>query len=1054
MFPEGITKKASAGNLYPIGGFCILEGDPMTEESFKRKLTAILSADVEGYSRLMGEDEDATIRTLTSYRELMSTLIQKHRGRVVDSPGDNLLAEFLSVVDAVRCAVEIQEELRVRNAELPENRRMEFRIGINLGDVVQEEERIYGDGINIAARVEGLAEGGGICISGTVYDSIKNKLSLSYESLGEHTVKNITEPVRVYRMRVGPEAVVKTVPRRWHKASLAAVVVLVVAAGAWAIWNFYFRPPPIEPASVEKMAYPLPDKPSIAVLPFLNMSEDKEQEYFSDGLTEEIITALSKVPKLFVIARNSTFTYKGKPVKVQQVSEDLGVRYVLEGSVRKDENRVRITAQLIDAITGHHVWSERYDRDLKDIFALQDEITMKVINALQVELTEGEHARLWGKGTDNLQAYLKSLRAREYYLTQTKEDNDLARRTAEEAIALDPEYAPPYHFLSITHFMDILFRTTKSPKQSMTRAVELIQKAIALDDSYALAHGWLGFLYAWLRKYEESIMEAQKGVALSPNGAHGYLYLSMVYRFAGRFEEAVQAIEKAIRLNPFPPNTYFRQACGTYISVGRYEEAIASGKKAVKVGPNDLMAHMLLAAAYSLAGRQEEARIAAEEVLRLNPRFSLAFWRKLMPFKNQADRGHVIGALRKAGLPDKPPLQLPDKPSIAVLPFVNMSDDPKQEYFSDGITEEIITALSKTPKLFVIARNSTFTYKGKPTKVQQVGRELGVKYVLEGSVRKAGDKVRITAQLVDAKTGHHLWAERYDRNMEDIFAVQDEITMKIITALQVKLAEGEQARSLSRGVKNLQTYLKWLEGLGYIREFSREKNVWAKQMAKEVILLDPEYVRGYSLLAYAHLYDVWLGLSKSPKESFRRAVKLAKKAILIDPLQGDPHRVLAHTYILMRRSDAAIAEAERALEMEPGSADAHTTLGHVLLLSGRHQEAIAILEKAMRLNPYPPSWYFLNLASAYHISGRLEEAIRTYKKAIEKAPNNQVALINLTHTYVQTGRLEEARATAKDILRANPRFSVEQYILKGRQRGRDKFSLNQTAEALRKAGLK
>jgi tetratricopeptide (TPR) repeat protein len=277
---------------------------------------------------------------------------------------------------------------------------------------------------------------------------------------------------------------------------------------------------------------------------------------------------------------------------------------------------------------------------------------MKVINALQVELTEGEHARLWAKGTDNLQAYLKSLRARELYLTQTKENNDLARRTAEEAIALDPEYAPPYHVLSVTHFMDILFRTTKSPQQSMTRAVELIKKAIALDDSYALAHGWLGVLYTWSRKYEEGIMGAQKCVALDPNGAHGYLYLSIVYQYAGRHEEAVEAIEKAMRLNPFPPNTYYRQACGTYIFVGRYEEAIAAGKKAVTLSPNDTMARSLLTAAYSLAGRQEEARIEAAEYLRLNPKFSLVRMGKRSSFKNQADREFVISALRKAGLPE------------------------------------------------------------------------------------------------------------------------------------------------------------------------------------------------------------------------------------------------------------------------------------------------------------------------------------------------------------------------------------------------------------------
>jgi TolB-like protein len=322
----------------------------------------------------MGEDEDATIRTLTTYRELMSTLIDKHRGRVVDSPGDNLMAEFGSVVGAVRCAVEIQEELRVRNAELPESRKMEFRIGINLGDVVQEGDRIYGDGINIAARVEGLADGGGICISGAVYDSIKNKLSLSYESMGEHTVKNIKEPVRVYRMRIGPEATPhlmkeeKARPRHWQKTTLAAVMVLDVVAGAWTIWNIYFRRPSVEPASLEKMAYPLPEQPSIAVLPFANMSDDPKQEYFSDGITEEIITALSKTPRIFVIARNSTFTYKGKPVKVQQVAEELGVRYVLKGSVRRAEDDVRITVQLVDAITGKHMWAERYDRKLEDIY--------------------------------------------------------------------------------------------------------------------------------------------------------------------------------------------------------------------------------------------------------------------------------------------------------------------------------------------------------------------------------------------------------------------------------------------------------------------------------------------------------------------------------------------------------------------------------------------------------------------------------------------------------------------------------------------------------------
>jgi len=412
-------------------------------KELRRKLTAILSADVKGYSRLMGEDEVGTIRTLNAYKGMMSNLIQQHHGRVVDAPGDNVLAEFGSVVDAVECAVEIQKDLKTRNAEVPENRRMEFRIGVNLGDVVEEGERIFGDGVNIAARIESLAEAGGVCISGTAFDQVRNKLNLGYEYLGEQTVKNIAVPVRVYRVLMEPEAAGKVIverkakPTQWQRVAIGLVVVVVIAAIV--IWKLSTPPAPqpevtprekivapqpekvptvvppsvevapkekvtppqtekvvkpkappapkVEVASKEKMAFPLPDKPSIAVLPFVNMTGDPRQEFFCDGMTEEIITALSKSQYLFVIARTSTFTYKDKPVKVKQVSEELGVRYVLEGSVRREGNRMRITAQLIDALTGSHLWAERYDRDLKDIFALQDEITMKILTELQVKLT-------------------------------------------------------------------------------------------------------------------------------------------------------------------------------------------------------------------------------------------------------------------------------------------------------------------------------------------------------------------------------------------------------------------------------------------------------------------------------------------------------------------------------------------------------------------------------------------------------------------------------------------------------------------------------------------
>ncbi|MDH3557634.1 MAG: tetratricopeptide repeat protein [Deltaproteobacteria bacterium] len=628
----------------------------MATEDFKRKLTAILSADVKGYSRLMGEDEEATVRTITAHRKVITSVIEKYRGRVVDSPGDNILAEFVSVVDAVQSAVEIQEVIRAKNAELPDERKMEFRIGVNLGDVIQEGERIYGDGVNIAARVEGLADPGGICISGSAYEQIENKLALGYDYIGEHTVKNIVKPIRVYKVPTGPETLQKVTDERrpassWQRVALAVVIALLVVTGGVAIWKSY-RPStaPTEIASLEKMAFPLPDKPSIAVLPFSNLSGDPEQEYFSNGLTEEIIAALGSVPKLFVIARNSTFIYKGKPVKVQQVSEELGVRYVLEGSVKKAGDKVRITAQLIDALNGHHLWAKRYDRNLKDIFAVQDEITKEIISAMQVKLTEGEQVRAAAKGTNNLEAYLKYLQANELINRINPESNALGKQLAEEAIALDPEYAWAYYALGRAYTLDVWLGTSKSPKQSIARAIELTQKAIALDDTFAEAYSRLGFLYSMTRQHDKGIAEAEKAMALNLNSATAHFFLGKTLFFAGRAEESIPEYKKAIRLNPIPPNAYPWSLGLSYAYTGQYEEAITWCEKAVRQAPDSLLARMMMAVVYSVSGRDEQARAESAEVLRIQPRFSLKKFEKKLTYKKKTDRELFLGALRKAGL--------------------------------------------------------------------------------------------------------------------------------------------------------------------------------------------------------------------------------------------------------------------------------------------------------------------------------------------------------------------------------------------------------------------
>jgi adenylate cyclase len=456
-------------------------------------------------------------------------------------------------------------------------------------------------------------------------------------------------------MRVGPEVrEEKAGPRRWQKAALAAVVVLIVAAGAWAIWNFYLRSPPIEPASVEKMAYPLPEKPSIAVLPFTNMSGDKEQEYFSDGITEEIITSLSKIPPLFVIARTSTFTYKGKAVKVRQVAEELGVRYVLEGSVRKAGDRIRITAQLIDAIKGHHLWAERYDRDLKDIFAIQDEITLKICNALQMELTSGEQARLWHRGTKNLEAWGCIVKGNALFARFAKGDNAKARDLYERAVKIDPKDAFTWTMLAWTHWVDAFLGYSESRADSFKRAVELAKKALSMDDTLSDVYALLGGISLSQRQYEKAIAAGEKSIALGPNSATSHVLFGFTMTYAGRFEEAIALIKKGMRLTPHCPAYYLNHLGRPYFQTGRYEEALATYKQLLERSRkgefNPLLVHLNLAATYIMLGRQEEARAHAAEVLKINPNFSLEWVRKVSLYKDPAHLERHLNALRKAGL--------------------------------------------------------------------------------------------------------------------------------------------------------------------------------------------------------------------------------------------------------------------------------------------------------------------------------------------------------------------------------------------------------------------
>jgi len=440
-------------------------------------------------------------------------------------------------------------------------------------------------------------------------------------------------------------------PKRtqWRWAPAAVALLVLVAGGL--VWNFYWRAPKIEPASKEKMAFPLPDKPSIAVLPFTNMSDDPKQEYLSDGITESIITAVSKIHNLFVIARNSTFSYKGKAVKVQQVAQELGVQYVLEGSVQRSGDQLRITAQLIDALNGRHIWSQRYDRELKDLFAMQDDITMQILQAMRVKLTQGQQM-LRVKRPKNIESAMKAYEAQGYVLVFTPEANDMGRKLAEEVIAMEPDWGEGYYILSEAHMMDVWLGTTKSPKESTDKAIELSEKAVSLDDSLAQALGLLGYLYAMKGEYEKSVAYGEKAVATDPNGADAHAWLGNCLNYAARPQEAILHYEKAMRLNPYPPQWYYINLGISYGMLGRYEEALAQLKKALALSPKSASAHYVLIFTYLAMGREDEARGAGAELLKINPRFSVEKLVKTNPSKDKEFVRRFAEALRKAGLPE------------------------------------------------------------------------------------------------------------------------------------------------------------------------------------------------------------------------------------------------------------------------------------------------------------------------------------------------------------------------------------------------------------------
>ena len=577
----------------------------MTKEEVKRKLTAILAADVVSYSRLMSIDEAGTLAALRAHRsELIDPKISEHHGRTVKTTGDGMLVEFPSVVEAVQCAVEVQRAMIPRNAAISPDRALSFRIGIHQGDVVVEDGDIFGDGVNVVARLEELAKPGGLCISERVREDIAGKLVLDCQDLGTQHLKNIARPVRVYRVAIATPAA--------HFVSS--------------------------------------EKSSIAVLPFVNMSGDPEQEYFTDGITEDIITALSRLRWFFVIARNSTFSYKGKPTDVKQIGRELGVRYILEGSIRKIGNRGRITAQLINASTGAHLWAERYDRDLTDIFALQDEITQSVTAAIEPKLVEAEGVHFQGRSPENLNAWDLVMRAVASFWRMTAAESEAAIDMLRLAVQRYPNYAPAQSMLAFALLVSDHVGWAPAGKPYRL-AAELAHQAAELDDNDPWAHLALGYLAFTTRQTDDAVREFQRALDLNPNFAAAYGYLGWAVVFDGRHEEATEYFQQAFRMSPHDPLIafFYSGMCAAHYFARRFDEAVEWGRKAIQQRPGFIAGHRILCASLAQAGRTEELRAAMARLLELQPTISIAWLEEHVPYTPRAI-AHFLDGMRKAGI--------------------------------------------------------------------------------------------------------------------------------------------------------------------------------------------------------------------------------------------------------------------------------------------------------------------------------------------------------------------------------------------------------------------
>ncbi len=1005
-----------------------------------RKLAAIMAVDVVGYSRLMGQDEAGTAKAVRERREAAEPIVGGFGGRVVKTMGDGLLVEFASVVAAVECAAAIQKMMVERNREIPATSRIVYRIGVHLGDVLVDGDDILGEGVNIAARLEGVAEPGSVCVSGSAYEHVRGRIETGFVDLGEKKLKNIAQPVRVYALKddaVGDEQTRPALRSAGERVTLAilgtAGLLAVCAAGGYML--FASRPATVTTGSPALVAAapsaPSPSEAkhlSLVVLPFKNLSGDPAQDYFADGVTDNLTTDLSHIRNSFVIASTTALTYKGKTVDAREIGKELGVRYVLEGSVQRDQGRVRVNAQLIDAETGAHLWAERFEEDLADLFKLQDEVVGRLSNTLGVELVRAEAEKAARSGNPDVVDL--TMRGNALFQRQplTKENNDAAKAAFEQALKVEPDNVDALIGDAAADLHEVAWGWKRSDVDYDAKILGQADRAIALAPNNALSYYTKSYYLFTLRRADEALRAANAGLAINPNSAMLYGVRALVQNSLGRFAEAKSDIMNAMRLSPHDPFMLFWLVYlgDAELGLRNLDAAIEAYRRSIDVGNCTFAPYVDLSAAYALQSKMDDAKAALAEARRLNPSLTVKWLQSVAP-----NIPNLFEGVRKAGLPEDAPPE-PAHLSIVVLPFANLSGDPSQDYFADGVTENLTTDLSRVAGSFVIARNTAFTYKGKSVDAKQIGKELSVRYVLEGSVQRDQNRVRVNAQLVDAETGAHLWADRFDEEVGDLFKLQDQVIARLGNALGFELVKAEAAKSApSRNSDAIDLAMRgwatmWRSYPMPPKE-KRENHDAALNLFDEALKVDPNDADALAGEAFAHMAKFIFGEEETGANQDASIIEPADRAIALAP--DDMRAYVAKSFYLAvtGRAAEALRVADSGLAIDPNSApllDARALAENVL---GRFEQAKADAEQAVRLSPRDPEIpnRLITLGTAELGLGSFVSAVDEFQKAIDAGDHSFIPYVNLAAAYALAGKTEEANTALAQARRLNPLLSVK-----------------------------